>query len=42
VHHHDALRRSGPDVLGRLEAALQAVAPDAVAPATPAPGEGPA
>jgi pimeloyl-ACP methyl ester carboxylesterase len=40
VHHHDALRRSGPDVLGRLEAALQEAAPDAVAGASPAPEEG--
>jgi pimeloyl-ACP methyl ester carboxylesterase len=39
VHHHDALRRSGPDVLGRLEAALQEASPDAVAPAAPAPEE---
>jgi pimeloyl-ACP methyl ester carboxylesterase len=39
VHHHDALRRSGPDVLGRLEAALQEAAPDVVPAAHPAPEE---
>jgi pimeloyl-ACP methyl ester carboxylesterase len=36
VRHHDGLRRSGPEVLDRLEAALLRVAPDAVAPAAPA------
>jgi pimeloyl-ACP methyl ester carboxylesterase len=36
ARHHDALRRSGPDVLGRLEEALQSHAPDAVAPVAPA------
>ncbi len=35
--HHDGLRRSGPEVLGRLEAVLQEEAPGAVAPAAPAP-----
>ena len=40
ARHHDALRRSGPDVLGRLEEALQEVAPDAVAAASPAVEEG--
>ena len=35
--HHDGLRRSGPEVLGRLEAVLQEEAPDAVAPAAPGP-----
>lgn len=42
ARHHDGLRRSGPEVLGRLEAALQAVAPDAVAPAAPDPAGAPA
>jgi pimeloyl-ACP methyl ester carboxylesterase len=36
ARHHDGLRRSGPEVLGRLEAALQEAAPDAVAPTPPA------
>jgi pimeloyl-ACP methyl ester carboxylesterase len=34
--HHDGLRRSGPEVLGRLEQALSSVAPAAVAPESPA------
>ncbi len=34
--HHDGLRRSGPEVLGRLEEALSSVAPAAVAPEPPA------
>jgi hypothetical protein len=33
--HHDGLRRSGPEVLGRLEEALRSHAPAAVAPAVP-------
>jgi pimeloyl-ACP methyl ester carboxylesterase len=37
ARHHDGLRRSGPDVLAALEAALQEAAPGAVAPAVPAP-----
>ena len=36
-HHHDGLRRNGPEILGRLEEALAEVAPDAVAPARPEP-----
>jgi pimeloyl-ACP methyl ester carboxylesterase len=36
ARHHDGLRRSGPEVLDRLETALQEAAPDAVAPASPA------
>jgi pimeloyl-ACP methyl ester carboxylesterase len=39
-HHHDALRRNGPEILARLEQALTDVAPDAVAPARPEPGGG--
>ena len=37
ARHHDGLRRSGPEVLGRLEQALQALAPDAVPVAAPDP-----
>jgi len=37
VHHHDGLRRAGAAVLGRLEEALRAVAPDVVPTAHPAP-----
>jgi hypothetical protein len=40
--YHDALRRQGPEVLDLLEDALEKVAPDAVAPARPAPAEVPA
>ena len=36
--HHDGLRRSGPQVLGRLEQALHTAAPGAVAQAVPVPG----
>jgi hypothetical protein len=39
-HHHDALRRNGPEILDRLEQALAAAAPDAVAPARPERGGG--
>jgi hypothetical protein len=39
-HHHDGLRRNGPEILGRLEQALAEAAPDAVAPARPEPGGG--
>jgi pimeloyl-ACP methyl ester carboxylesterase len=42
MHHHDALRRCGPDVLGPLEEALEGAAPAAVAPSRPAPAEVPA
>jgi hypothetical protein len=42
TRHHDALRRQGPQVLDRLEEALAAVAPDAVAPARPTGAEVPA
>jgi pimeloyl-ACP methyl ester carboxylesterase len=37
VHHHDGLRRAAPAVLGRLEEALRAAAPDAVPHAHAAP-----
>jgi pimeloyl-ACP methyl ester carboxylesterase len=37
VHHHDGLRRAGAAVLGRLEEALKASAPDVVPVAHPAP-----
>ncbi|MGZ4604296.1 MAG: hypothetical protein ACXV0U_11960, partial [Kineosporiaceae bacterium] len=40
VHHHDGLRRSGAEVLDRLERALAEVAPDAVAPVPAAVAEG--
>jgi pimeloyl-ACP methyl ester carboxylesterase len=36
ARHHDGLRRSGPEVLSALEAALLSHAPDAVAPAAAA------
>jgi hypothetical protein len=39
-HHHDGLRRDGPEILGRLEQALAGIAPDAVAPARSEPGGG--
>ena len=40
VHHHDGLRRSGAEVLDRLERRLAEVAPDAVAPVPATAAEG--
>jgi hypothetical protein len=41
ARHHDGLRRSGPEVLARLEQALRSHAPAAVAPEAPEPPAAP-